>query len=232
MDQSLVHMNSWGNSYGPMVPKVLLKFPPTLALVHGWLFPDFVRRCATLLDSAPRSTTLHEFPRLSRTFHGFRIHDFCSGSLIVMRSRLTAFPISTRFAEVGLGSCGPYRIQNPFETRIYLQKCTSESKIQTKETKEEKRNRRKKKAKITEFCALFVCLSIFCVLKCILLCILGDLKDLVLSVRGPHDPKIDTLGRCLSEDLRCDSATRAIRHAMLGTYLLELLRVAADCKQS
>ena len=40
MDQSLVHAFSWGNSYGPMVLKVLLKFPPTLVLVHGWLFPE------------------------------------------------------------------------------------------------------------------------------------------------------------------------------------------------
>ena len=39
MDQSLVHTFSWGNSYGPMVLKVLPKFPPTLVLVHGWLFP-------------------------------------------------------------------------------------------------------------------------------------------------------------------------------------------------
>ena len=39
MDQSLVHTFSWGNLHGPMVLKVLLKFPPTLALVHGWLFP-------------------------------------------------------------------------------------------------------------------------------------------------------------------------------------------------
>ena len=39
MDQSLVHTFSWRYSYGPMVLKVLLKFPPTLALVHGWLFP-------------------------------------------------------------------------------------------------------------------------------------------------------------------------------------------------
>ena len=39
MDQSLVHTFSWGNSYGPMVLKVLLEFPPTLVLVHGWLFP-------------------------------------------------------------------------------------------------------------------------------------------------------------------------------------------------
>ena len=39
MDQSLVHTLSWGNLYGPMVLKVLLKFPPTLVLVHGWLFP-------------------------------------------------------------------------------------------------------------------------------------------------------------------------------------------------
>ena len=35
----LVHTFSWGNSYGPMVLEVLLKFPPTLVLVHGWLFP-------------------------------------------------------------------------------------------------------------------------------------------------------------------------------------------------
>ena len=35
----LNHTFSWGNLYGPMVLKVLLKFPPTLALVHGWLFP-------------------------------------------------------------------------------------------------------------------------------------------------------------------------------------------------
>ena len=39
MDQSLVQTFSWGNSYGPMVLKVLLKFPPTLVLVHRWLFP-------------------------------------------------------------------------------------------------------------------------------------------------------------------------------------------------
>ena len=39
MDQSLVHTFAWGNSYGPMVMKVPLKFPSTLALVHGWLFP-------------------------------------------------------------------------------------------------------------------------------------------------------------------------------------------------
>ena len=39
MDRSLVHTFSWGNSYGPMVLKVLQKFPPTLVLVHGWLFP-------------------------------------------------------------------------------------------------------------------------------------------------------------------------------------------------
>ena len=39
MDQSLVHSFSWGNSYGPMVLKILLKFPPKLVLVHGWLFP-------------------------------------------------------------------------------------------------------------------------------------------------------------------------------------------------
>ena len=39
INQSLVHTFSWGNSYGPMVLKVLLKFPPTLVLVHGWLFP-------------------------------------------------------------------------------------------------------------------------------------------------------------------------------------------------
>ena len=39
----LVHTFSCGNSYGPMVLKVLQKFPPTLALVHGWLFPEVSR---------------------------------------------------------------------------------------------------------------------------------------------------------------------------------------------
>ena len=34
MDQSLVHTFSWGNSCGPKVLKVFLKFPPTLVLVH------------------------------------------------------------------------------------------------------------------------------------------------------------------------------------------------------
>ena len=43
MDQSLVHTFSWGNLYGPMVLKVLQKFPPTMALVHGWLFPALAR---------------------------------------------------------------------------------------------------------------------------------------------------------------------------------------------
>ena len=42
MDQSLVHTFSWGNSYGPMVLKVLLKFPPTLVLVHGCVFPGLI----------------------------------------------------------------------------------------------------------------------------------------------------------------------------------------------
>ena len=36
----LVHTFSWGNMYGPMVLKALLKLRPTLALAHGYLFPD------------------------------------------------------------------------------------------------------------------------------------------------------------------------------------------------
>ena len=48
MDQTLVHTFSWGNSYGAMVPKVFLKFPPTLVLVHGWLFPVFSSRFGPL----------------------------------------------------------------------------------------------------------------------------------------------------------------------------------------
>ena len=52
MDQSLVHTFSWGNSYGPMVLKVLQKFPPTLVLVHGWLFPVSSRKKAQKTDLA------------------------------------------------------------------------------------------------------------------------------------------------------------------------------------
>ena len=35
MDQSLVNTFSWGKSYGPMVLKIFLKFPPALVLVRG-----------------------------------------------------------------------------------------------------------------------------------------------------------------------------------------------------
>ena len=60
MNQSLVHTDhtfSWGNPYGPMVIKVLQKFPPALALVHGWLFP------AVMLDLrlSARSRSRHPF---------------------------------------------------------------------------------------------------------------------------------------------------------------------------
>ena len=47
MDQPLVHSFSWGNSYGPKVLKVFRKFPPTLVLVHGWLFPVCDKRQTT-----------------------------------------------------------------------------------------------------------------------------------------------------------------------------------------
>ena len=64
IDQSLVHTFSWGNSYGPMVLKVFLKFLPTLALVHGWLLPDtrevqtLVAECFTdFLLRSPRPAT-------------------------------------------------------------------------------------------------------------------------------------------------------------------------------
>ena len=54
MDQSLVHTFSWGNSYGPMVLKFLLKFPPTLVLVHGWLFPVWQQFSARICAEALR----------------------------------------------------------------------------------------------------------------------------------------------------------------------------------
>ena len=37
MDQSLVHTFPWGNSYGPMVAKVLLKFPPPHTGIGPWM---------------------------------------------------------------------------------------------------------------------------------------------------------------------------------------------------
>ena len=49
MDQSLIHTFSWGNSYGPMVLKVLQKFPPTLVLAHGWFFPEVAEILLTFL---------------------------------------------------------------------------------------------------------------------------------------------------------------------------------------
>ena len=52
MDQSLVHTFSWGNSYGPMVLKVLLKFPlhwywsmdGSSQLSNGWSRSDKVMK--------------------------------------------------------------------------------------------------------------------------------------------------------------------------------------------
>ena len=72
MDQSLVHTFSWGNSYGPMVLKVLLKFPPTLVLVHGWLFPEFVRTFFGVV----RQTVLPLSFQLSRK-HAERVRANC-----------------------------------------------------------------------------------------------------------------------------------------------------------
>ena len=63
MDQSLVHTFSWGNSHGPMVLKVLLKFPPTLVLVHGWLFsekPTLFRCFFPLSGRTPENPSLAE----------------------------------------------------------------------------------------------------------------------------------------------------------------------------
>ena len=79
MDQSLVHTFSWGNSYGPMVLKVLRKFPPTLVLVHGWLFPEFphMGRCPSTVPpvfpvlvfqlSKQQNHTLTTSPNRTRT---------------------------------------------------------------------------------------------------------------------------------------------------------------------
>ena len=76
MDQSLVHTFSWGNSYGPMVLKVLLEFPPTLVLVRGWLFPVPVFPCRSsrfgvgrrgsprFVPISPVSSDFFQFPLL------------------------------------------------------------------------------------------------------------------------------------------------------------------------
>ena len=59
MDQSLVYTFSWGKSYGPMVVKVRQKFPPTLVLVHGWLFPVHVQGTRSLQFSAAFKGSVH-----------------------------------------------------------------------------------------------------------------------------------------------------------------------------
>ena len=65
-DQSLVHTFSWENSYGPMVLKVLLKFPATLVLVHGWLFPVRVRLTPEQPASQPDKNCLHVLPQTEK----------------------------------------------------------------------------------------------------------------------------------------------------------------------
>ena len=57
-----------------MVLKVLLKFPPTLALVHGWLFPAFAKylnrkgRCITIFRVVSECCSACVPPELSRVF--------------------------------------------------------------------------------------------------------------------------------------------------------------------
>ena len=46
VDQSLVHTFSWGNSYGPMVLKVLLKFPPYTDTGPWMDLPSHKAKCA------------------------------------------------------------------------------------------------------------------------------------------------------------------------------------------
>ena len=69
MDQSLVHTFSWGNLYGPMVLKVREKFPPTLVVVHGWLFP-VVGECSKPLNSDPH---LH-LPPIQNLLYQLSVH--------------------------------------------------------------------------------------------------------------------------------------------------------------
>ena len=75
MDQSLVHTFSWGNSYGPMVLQVFLEFPPTLVLVHGWLFPEdqSIARCSNggTTDIAPKAPYVSPSMSLNVSFSAF-----------------------------------------------------------------------------------------------------------------------------------------------------------------
>ena len=72
----LVHTSFGENSYGPIIgpylflgnlvwtngPESCLKFPPTLALVHGWLFPN--------LEKWPENAFLATFPAI-RPYLGY-----------------------------------------------------------------------------------------------------------------------------------------------------------------
>ena len=70
--ESLVHTFSWGNSYGPMVLKVLRKFPSTLVLVHGWLFPELFGFSALQHETGNRTLVLRI---ASRRWQRFQVAD-------------------------------------------------------------------------------------------------------------------------------------------------------------
>ena len=56
MDQSLVHVNFLGKFVWTNSPESLLKFPPALVLVHGWLFPAFFSTMAS--EGAPNHVNI------------------------------------------------------------------------------------------------------------------------------------------------------------------------------
>ena len=110
MDQSLVHTFSWGNSSGPMVLKVLQKFPPTLVLVHGWLFPAFSDSEHPIFSPLFKNSrnTQRKTPWLFQ--HVLTVLVFRSWVLLLPRlppwSRsLRLFPWASIFALWALGHC-------------------------------------------------------------------------------------------------------------------------------
>ena len=96
MDRSFVHTFSWGNSYGPMVLKVLLKSPPTLVLVHRWIFPEGTKHGTTVPKTgtrvhSPKPTLLQNRPFVSsRTAELIACNAFLLG-LSCLQSKFACF---------------------------------------------------------------------------------------------------------------------------------------------
>ena len=95
MDQSLVHTFTWGNSYGPMVLKLLLKFPPYngigpwMALPSVLAMQDWISKVRVLASASLGEKDFLEVALSSYVLGNSASCTFYEGNLLEPPSRRT-----------------------------------------------------------------------------------------------------------------------------------------------